>query len=83
MVLTMNTLPIPLYFLVEHCIFVLGQHFLLSRHIFLPRFHLLQGLAQACESCVDGRDDVIGGPETAAVTVLLVAGEAPWDFPAS
>ena len=77
----MYALPVPLDFPVEDCVFVLGQHLLFRRHLLLPRFHLLQGLAQAREGGVKGGDDVVNASETVAVPVLLVGGQAPWDFP--
>ena len=72
--LTVYALPIPLDLAVKDRVFVLGQHLLFRRHLLLPRFHLLQGLAQARKGGVEGRDDSVDAPETVTVAVLLAGG---------
>jgi hypothetical protein len=74
-------LPIPLHLAIKHAVLVLGQHLLLSRHLHLPPLHLLHALAQSSERVIEGRDDGVDVAQAFALAVLLVPGEAPWDFP--
>ena len=77
----MNSLPVSLHFPVEDCVFVLGQHLLLGRHLHLPAVHLLHAQPRPCQRIVKGRNNVVDVSEALALSVLLVAGEAPWNFP--
>lgn len=77
----MNSLSVPLHFPVEHCVFVLGQHLRLSRHLHLPAVHLLHAQPCPCERIVERRNNAVYVSEALALSVLLVAGEAPGDFP--
>lgn len=77
----MNSLPVSLHFSVEDCVLVLGQHLLLGGHLQLPAVHLLH--AQPCprERIVKCRNDAVYVSKALALSVLLVAGQAPGNFP--
>lgn len=79
--LTVNALPVPLHFPVEDCVLVLGQHLLLSRHLQLPAIHLLH--AQPCprQRIVECRNNTVYVSKALALSVLLVAGQTPGNFP--
>ena len=81
MPLTVDSFPVSLHFSVEDCVFVLGQHLLLSRHFHLPAVHLLHAQSGPCQRIVKGRNNAVYVSEALALSVLLVAGEAPWNFP--
>lgn len=59
---TMYSLPVTLLLPVENRILVLGQHFLLQRHLPIPPLHglclqsafLIQGLGNSVDNAVDG-----------------------------
>jgi hypothetical protein len=77
-----NSLSVLLLLPVENRVFVLGQHFLLTRHLRVPSLHGLCGyLAIALEGIEHGIDDIIDGSETFALASLLRSGESPWDLP--
>ena len=77
----MNSLPIPLYLAVKDCVFVLGQHFLLSGHLYLPAIDPLHVQARPRQGIVKRRNNAVYVSEALALSVLLVAGQAPGDFP--
>lgn len=77
----MYPLPVPLNLAIKDRIFILRQHLGLGRHLFLPALDALHALSVARERIVQGCDDGVDFSEALAVAVLLMAGEAPWDFP--
>lgn len=77
----MNPLPIILLFLIKNSILVLGQHFLLTRHLLVPPIDGLGALSVPLEGGADGIDDAVNSAETLPLAGFLVAGDAPWDFP--
>jgi hypothetical protein len=77
------SLSIPLHFAVKYCVFVLGQHLWLGRHLHLPPVDLLQAFALSCEGVIERLDNRVDVAEALALAVLLVAGQPPWDFPAA
>jgi hypothetical protein len=78
---TVYSLSIPLHLAVKDCVFVLGQHLCLGRHLHLPAIDLLQAFALSCERVIERLDYGVDVAEALALAVLLVAGQAPWDFP--
>lgn len=78
----MYPLAIPLDLAIKHGIFILWQHLLLRGHLDFPALNLLHALAQAAQRRVERADYRVDVAEALALPVLLVAGQAPGDFPA-
>jgi hypothetical protein len=76
-----DALAVPLDLAVKNRVLVLGQHLLLRRHLRLPALDLLHAESEARKRTVERRDDAVDVPETLALAVLLVARQAPRDFP--
>jgi hypothetical protein len=76
-----NALPVALLLLIKESVLVLGQHFLLARHLREPPAHSLGGLAIALESGADSIDDPIHGAQALALSCLLGGGETPRGLP--
>jgi hypothetical protein len=80
--LTVNSFPVLLLLAIEDCIFVLGQHLLLSGHCCFPPLNSKRLDSLFCESVVHDVDDFVNVTEAAALAGFLMSGEAPWYFPA-
>ncbi|EGO57906.1 hypothetical protein NEUTE1DRAFT_110080 [Neurospora tetrasperma FGSC 2508] len=78
---TVDALAVPLLLAVEDGVLVLGQHLGLGGHLSPPAFHRLDGLTLLGKSVLNGGDDVVNGPQSAALPELLELGHAPWDLP--
>lgn len=81
MVHTVNALAVPLLLAIEDGVLVLGQHLGLGGHLSPPAPHRLDSLSLLGEGVLDGGDDVVNGPQPAALPELLELGHAPWDLP--
>lgn len=77
----MDALAVPLLLAVEDGVLVLGQHLGLGGHLSPPAFHRLDGLTLLGKSVLNGGDDIVNGPQPAALPELLELGHAPWDLP--
>lgn len=79
--LTVNSLAICLFLLIEERVFVFREHFLLAGHFAVPPFDGFGGLSGSVEGGADGIDDTVNGPQALSLTGLLRLGDAPWDLP--
>ena len=77
----MNALPVALLLLVENSIFVLGKHFLLTRHLCIPSLNSLCAVTIPCKCSADGIDDTVHGTKALALPGLLRRGQTPWGLP--
>jgi hypothetical protein len=73
--------PVLPLFAIENCVFVLGQHLLLSRHGGLPPLHSMCLDSLFREGIVYDVDDFVDMTEAAALAGFLVSREAPRDLP--
>ena len=71
---TVNAFPVALLLLIEKSVFVLGQHFLLARHLRKPPSHSLGSLAIALKCGTHGVNDPVHGAQALALSCLLGGG---------
>ena len=77
----MNALAVTALLLVEDRIFILGQHFLLARHLVVPPVDGFRRLALARESRGDCVHYLVDGAQALPLTGLLRRRDAPWGLP--
>lgn len=80
--LAMDALSVPALFAVEDGVLVLGQHFLLPRHLVVPALNSFRGHHTITLKCgADGVDDLVNEPQSFPLAGFLRGGESPWSFP--
>lgn len=77
----MDALSVALLLLIEECVLVLRQHFLLAGHLGVPPGYSFGGLAIALEGSTQSINNAIHGAQTLALACLLRGGETPRGLP--
>lgn len=72
-----------LLLLIEDGVLVLGQHFLLTRHLRIPPLDSLCTVAVARKGSAEGIDDAVHGTQALALSGLLGRRETPRGLPVS
>lgn len=80
---TVNALPVMLFLLIEDGVLVLGQHFLLTRHLRIPPLDSLCTVTVARKGSIEGFDDAVDGAQALALSGFLGRRETPRGLPVS